>query len=204
MNKQALLLASSSKYRQQQLAQLKIDFKFDSPDIDETPRENEMALELVVRLAEEKSKALADKYPNHLIIGADQVLAGPIVEIDKKPSHKFILGKSGNFEGALQQLMALQGKSAELISGIALYNTETENLQSTYVKHDIKYRTYTEEQIINYIHKEEPYDCAGSAKIESLGIALIESIDGNDPSAIIGLPIIQLINFLHKENFQLF
>lgn len=186
----ALVLASSSPYRKAQLQTLGLPFVCANPDIDESARAGESAPALAARLAAEKAHAIAAQFSNALIIGADQTLA----------FEDQILGKSGSYEAAFQQLKMLTGKTVVLHSALALLNTASQQLQQTIVPTTVRYRTLTDTQIAYYLEKDQPFDCAGSCKCESLGIALLESVQSNDPSALIGLPLIALTTMLNRAD----
>jgi MAF protein len=187
-----LILASTSPFRKALLERLQVNFLCDSADIDESPLADEPVTEMVVRLAKHKAEAVAAKHPNALIIGSDQnaVLEGEI------------LGKSGNFENAVKQLQKASGKRIVFQTGLCLLNTVSGNIQATCVPYTVVFRPLTPAMIENYLNKEEPYDCAGSFKAEGLGIALFEKFEGEDPNALIGLPLIKLISMLENEGFS--
>lgn len=188
-----IVLGSTSPFRKALLERLCIDFVCDSPNIDETPLENEPVEAMVIRLAIAKAHAIADNHTDSLIIGSDQsaVLNG------KK------LSKPGNFENAFQQLTHASGKKITFQTGLCLLNTETGNIQSACVPYTVVFKELTATMITNYLHKEEPYNCAGSFKSEALGIALFERFEGSDPNALIGLPLIELVNFLGNEGYSI-
>ena len=188
-----LVLGSTSPFRKALLQRLGIDFECDSPDIDETPLKDEPVEEMVVRLAIAKAQAISARHPNSLIIGSDQsaVLNG------KK------LSKPGNFENAFKQLSRASGQKITFQTGLCLLNTRTGNIQSSCVPYTVVFKELTPTMIESYLHKEEPYNCAGSFKSEALGIALFERFEGNDPNALIGLPLIELVNFLDNEGFSI-
>ena len=188
-----LVLGSTSPFRKALLERLHIDFECDSPDIDETPLKDEPVEEMVVRLAIAKAQAISARHPNSLIIGSDQsaVLNG------KK------LSKPGNFENAFKQLSRASGQKITFQTGLCLLNTRTGNIQSSCVPYTVVFKELTPTMIESYLHKEEPYNCAGSFKSEALGIALFERFEGNDPNALIGLPLIELVNFLDNEGFSI-
>jgi len=188
-----IILGSTSPFRKALLERLAIDFSCDSPDIDETPLQNEAVEDMVVRLAIKKASAIADRHPNSLIIGSDQsaVLNG------RK------LSKPGNFENAFKQLSEASAQKVTFQTGLCLLNTQTGNIQSTCVPYTVVFKELTPLMIENYLHKEEPYNCAGSFKSEGLGIALFERFEGSDPNALIGLPLIQLVNFLENESVSI-
>jgi len=187
-----LILASTSPYRKALLERLQLDFLCDSPDIDESPLEGESVQDMVVRLARFKAEAVAGKYPEALIIGSDQSAA---LEGE-------ILTKSGNFENAVKQLQKASGKRIVFQTGLCLLNTKTGHSQTACVPYTVVFRPLTQGMIENYLKKEEPYNCAGSFKSEGLGIALFEKFEGEDPNALIGLPLIKLIAMLENEGFS--
>lgn len=188
-----LVLASSSRYRRQLLETLTHDFQCASPDIDESPKSQESPKSLALRLAEQKALALKDDYPNHLIIGSDQTAAVDGV----------FLNKPGNAERAIEQLLAMQGKTITFYTGLALYDSTHQTMQSDVVSFDVTLRALSREQIERYVEKEAPFDCAGSFKVEGLGIVLFERLEGSDPNALIGLPMIRLVDFLNQANHPL-
>ncbi|MCK5336144.1 MAG: septum formation inhibitor Maf [Gammaproteobacteria bacterium] len=187
-----LILGSSSPFRKQLLQQLQLEFEIDSPDIDETPLDNETVEEMVLRLSIEKAAEIAKRHTNSLIIGSDQsaLLNGNI------------LHKPGNHETAVKQLQQASGQEVVFQTGLCLFNTDTGKYQSKLVPYTVTFRTLTDEMIENYLLKEMPYQCAGSFKSEGLGVALFQSMQGTDPSALIGLPLIELTNMLTKEGFS--
>lgn len=187
-----LILASTSPFRKALLERLQVDFLCDSPDIDESPLEGESVEDMVVRLAKIKAEAVAEKYPDGLIIGSDQsaVLEGEI------------LTKSGNFDTAVKQLNKASGKRIVFQTGLCLLNTRTGNTQTACVPYTVVFKPLTQDMIEHYLKKEEPYNCVGSFKSEGLGIALFEKFEGEDPNALIGLPLIKLIEMLENEGFS--
>ena len=188
-----IVLGSTSPFRKALLERLQIDFICDSPDIDETPFPDEPIKNMVSRLAIAKAQAIAERHPDALIIGSDQsaVLNG------KK------LSKPGNFENAFKQLTEASGQKITFQTGLCLLNTKTGNIQSICVPYTVVFKELTARMIENYLHKEEPYNCAGSFKSEALGIALFERFEGSDPNALIGLPLIELVNFLANEGYSI-
>jgi MAF protein len=184
-----ILLASSSIYRRELLSKLGIPFEWASPDIDETPGKDENADALVARLAENKAKALADKYPNHLIIGSDQVAI----------RESKILGKPYNYDQAFAQLRDASGKQVIFKTGLCLLNAATQQSQTSVEEFTVFFRELGDDQIHHYLHYEKPYDCAGSFKCEGLGIALFTKLSGDDPNTLIGLPLIRLVELLKKN-----
>ncbi|PBQ16219.1 septum formation inhibitor Maf [Pseudomonas congelans] len=188
----SLLLASSSSYRRELLARLRLPFTCRSPDIDESRRPNEPAFDLVQRLAQEKATALAAEHPHHLIIGSDQVAV-----LDEQ-----VLGKPHNFERALEQLTAASGKSVTFLTGLALLNSSTGECQIDCVPFTVHMRELDRARIERYLHAEQPYDCAGSFKAEGLGVSLFRSTEGSDATSLIGLPLIRLVDMLIKEGIS--
>ena len=187
--KQTLILASSSEYRRQLLQKLQIPFTSISPKIDETPLPDEKPHETALRLAQEKAKKIGTEYLHALVIGCDQVAT-----LDGEQ-----LGKPGNHNNATRQLQLMRGREVTFHSALCLYNAATGNMQALVVPYMVRFRQLTDAQIENYLSKEQPYHCAGSAKSEGLGIALIERMIGEDPNALIGLPLIKLITMLQNE-----
>ena len=184
-----LVLASTSRYRRELLSRLGLPFEVAAPDVDETPRSGERPSQTALRLSEAKARAVADQYPDHLIIGSDQVL---ILEGKQ-------LGKPGNFENAVKQLQIMQGKAMVFHTALCLLNSHSDRVQLRDIPTTIHIRPLTPLQIESYLHKEQPYDCAGSARSEGLGIALIERYETADPNALIGLPLIALTEMLANE-----
>lgn len=187
-----LILASASPYRRALLERLQIDFQWDSPDIDESPQPHESIENMVVRLAKLKAEAVAARHPDALIIGSDQsaVLDGEI------------LTKSGNFDNAVRQLQKASGKRVVFQTGLCLLNARTGHSQSACIPYTVVFKTLTAKMIEHYLNKEQPYNCAGSFRSEGLGIALFERFEGEDPNALIGLPLIRLIEMLNNEGFS--
>jgi septum formation protein len=187
--KQTLILASSSDYRRQLLQKLLIPFNSISPKIDETALTGEKPHQTALRLAQEKAKKIGAEYPHALVIGCDQVATLDGVE----------LGKPGNHQNATKQLQLMRGREVTFHSALCLYNAATGNMQADVVPYLVRFRQLSDAQIDNYLNKEQPYQCAGSAKSEGLGIALMERMIGEDPNALIGLPLIKLITMLQNE-----
>jgi septum formation protein len=185
----SLILASSSPYRQELLARLGLPFESISPEIDESPLAGEQPQETALRLAQLKAKKIAESNPNALIIGCDQVATLDGVQLGKPMSH----------ENAVKQLQYQRGRRVTFHCALCLYNSATKHIQADVVLYDVEFRNLTDAQIENYLRIEEPYNCAGSAKSEGLGIALIASMTGSDPNALIGLPLIKLITMLQNE-----
>lgn len=188
-----LLLASSSVYRRDLLSRLRLPFTCSSPDIDESHRPGEPALELVRRLSLEKAQALAASHPAHLIIGSDQVavLNGQII------------GKPHTFDKARQQLLNASGASVSFLTGLTLLNSQTGHHQTDCVPFTVHMRHLSAEQIERYLHAEEPYDCAGSFKAEGLGVSLFQRTEGDDATSLVGLPLIRLVDMLLAQGVAL-
>lgn len=188
----SLILASTSKPRKMLLERLKIPFMCVAPQTDETPQANETPDKLVQRLAQEKASSIANDYPNSLIIGADQV---GFLE-------NTILGKPLTQENAIHQLTLLSGKAVKFFIGLCLLDTQSNTSQIHLETFTVFFRTLTRTMIENYLRKEQALNCAGSFTVEGLGIALVDKLQGEDYTALIGLPLIQLsrmlkINDLH-------
>jgi len=191
-SKQTLILASSSEYRRQLLQKLQIPFTSIAPTIDETALPMEKPHETALRLAQEKARKIGSEYPHALVIGCDQVAT-----LDGEQ-----LGKPGNHQNATMQLQKMRGREVTFHSALCLYNAATDNMQAQVVPYLVRFRMLTDDQIENYLSKEQPYQCAGSAKSEGLGIALMERMLGDDPNALIGLPLIKLISMLQNEHID--
>ena len=170
-----------------------VPFETCNPDIDESSKPGESPVELVERLAIEKAQAVAKLHPDALIIGSDQVAVH-----DGK-----IVGKPHTHEKAVEQLRTASGKKVQLYTGLALLNAESGRIQSEVVPFTVHYKKVSEQTIEAYLRKEQPYSCAGSLRSEGLGIALLERFEGDDPNALIGLPLIRLVHMLENENFPL-
>jgi len=192
MSNKKLVLGSSSKPRQTLLQRLQIPFEIVAPELDESPLANEKAPDLVQRLAKEKAIKAAQAFPNALIIGADQVGI-----LDNQ-----ILGKPLNDETAFTQLQAASGKRVQFYIGLCLLDASTQHYQLALEEFNVIYRPLTPEMIENYLRKEQPLECAGSCKVEGLGIALIEAFEGDDFTALIGLPLIRLVRMLEKAGMD--
>lgn len=186
---QNLILASSSPYRRELLTHLQIPFTCISPDVDETPSPEELPQQTALRLAQEKAVKVGLNHSEALIIGCDQVAT-----LDNQQ-----LGKPLNHDNATKQLRMMRGREVTFHSALCLYNANTKNMQAEVVPYVVKFRNLTDAQIENYLLKEQPYHCAGSAKSEGLGIAIIEKMTGEDPNALIGLPMIALVTMLQNE-----
>ena len=188
-----LILASTSPFRQQILRKLNIDFDTAAPNINEDRLNNETPQQLVSRLSEAKAKAVADQFPDALIIGSDQVA---VLGND-------ILGKPLDHENARQQLSRASGQKITFYTGLCLFNSATGKSQVTCVPFNVYFRNLRDDQIEHYLHTEQPYNCAGSFKSEGYGISLFEKLEGDDPNTLIGLPLIELIRLLSNEGIEI-
>ncbi|WMJ09473.1 nucleoside triphosphate pyrophosphatase [Nitrosomonas sp. sh817] len=188
-----IILGSGSIYRKELLQRLQIPFDTCSPQIEEAPLDGELPGQTACRLAEAKARAIAGIYPQALIIGSDQVAA-----LGDKP-----LGKPLNHRNATEQLCLIQGREVVFYTALCLLNSATNRLQSHLSPYYVKYRPLNDMQIEHYLQMEQPYQCAGSAKSEGLGIALIEKMTGDDPTGLIGLPLIALVDMLKAEGVQI-
>lgn len=186
-----LILASTSVYRRELLGRLRIPFEVISPKVDETPHTGESTLDLALRLAQAKAAAVAKAHPDAWVIGSDQVadLCGAAI------------GKPGNFERALAQLQLMRGTTVTFHTALCLMKGEMQTTLS--VPTEVTFRKLPDNILEAYLLAEEPYDCAGSAKSEGLGISLLESIKSDDPTALIGLPLIALTGLLRDAGFKI-
>ena len=189
MNPPILVLASTSIYRGELLARLRIPFQTAAPDVDETPLPNEAAQQTSWRLSRAKAQTVAIHYPDALIIGSDQVALLGDQQLAKPLTHA----------NAVRQLQAMRGQTVTFYTALTLFNSRTNDIQTEVAINRVNYRDLTDAQIENYLNKEQPYHCAGSAKSEGLGIALISSMEGDDPNALVGLPLILLVNMLLRQ-----
>jgi septum formation protein len=193
LNSQPLVLASTSIYRSQLLSTLQIPFQTAAPDVDETPLPGESAEQTSWRLSRTKAQVVAKCYPDALIIGSDQVAL-----LDGQQ-----IGKPLNHDNAVLQLSAMRGKTVDFYTALTLLNAASNEMQTDVAVSKVSFRNLSDEQIERYLKKEQPYHCAGSAKSEGLGIALISSIRGDDPNALIGLPLILLVSMLEKQGVRI-
>lgn len=188
-----LVLASTSAYRRTLLERLSIPFEVASPNIDESPLTGEQPDATAERLAAEKARAVAADWPNALIIGSDQV-----AHLGSQ-----IFGKPGTETRAIAQLQQMSGQTVMFHTALALLNTQSGHLQVEGIPTRVRFRTLSNAEIQRYVVKERPLDCAGSAKSEGLGISLLEALSGDDPTALIGLPLIALSRMLRAEGVEL-
>lgn len=188
-----LVLASSSRYRRELLARLMLPFEVDAPQVDEAPLPGEAPEACALRLAEDKARAVASRWPNALVIGSDQVAV-----LDGEP-----LPKPGGLENARRQLERARGREIVFHTALVLLDVASGRMQRTVVPTGVHLRNLSDAQIERYLAKEQPFDCAGSAKSEGLGITLVARIVGNDPTAPVGLPLIALTDMLLAEGVPL-
>lgn len=188
-----LVLGSSSPFRRELLERLGLPFECHNPDIDESARAGEAPRDLVARLSEAKARAVAQAWPQALIIGSDQVAV-----VDNE-----ILGKPGNQEKAHAQLARLSGRTVTFLTGLCLYNSASDRVQLDVIPYRVDFRSLTPEQIERYLEQEQPYNCAGSFRSEALGVTLFKRMQGDDPSALVGLPLIRLVEMLAEEGVVL-
>jgi len=183
-----VILGSTSRYRKELLSRLQIPFDIAAPDVDETPHLNESPQDLAMRLALAKARAVARKNPEAVVIGSDQV-----ADLEGMP-----LGKPGNHANATLQLQRMRGKTVIFQTALSVVCLATGFEKTDLAAIKVKFRHLSDSEIESYLRAEEPYDCAGSAKSEGLGIALLESIESDDPTALIGLPLIRTCQMLRE------
>ncbi len=188
-----IVLASSSSYRRTLLARLGIDCRALAPEIDERALPGETPPATALRLAQAKAQRIADMAPAALIIGSDQVAV-----LDEQR-----LGKPGTHAAAVRQLQAMRGRTVIFHTALCLLNAATGAVQVRDVPTTVRFRKLDDAQIERYLKRDQPYDCAGSAKIESLGIALVEQVESSDPTALVGLPLIALTGMLAREGVSI-
>ena len=188
-----LILGSTSRYRKELLSRLQIPFETAAPDVDETPHNNESPKDLALRLALAKARAVALKYPEAVVIGSDQV-----ADLDGAP-----LGKPGNHTNATLQLQRMRGKTVIFQTALSVVCIASGYERTDLAEVKVKFRDLSDAEIESYLRAEEPYDCAGSAKSEGLGIALLDAIDNDDPTALIGLPLIRTCQMLREAGVKL-
>lgn len=186
-----LVLASTSIYRRELLERLQLPFEIAAPNIDESRLAHESASAMVARLAQQKAAAIAAQYPQALIIGSDQCAV----------LGESILGKPHTHATAVEQLQASSGKTVEFLTGLCLFDSQTQQVQLEVIPFQVTFRELHAIEIENYLRREQPYNCAGSFKSEGLGISLFKSMQGDDPTALIGLPLIRLCAMLRKHSY---
>lgn len=188
-----IVLASTSAYRRELLQRFGLPFETARPDIDESPLPGESPAATAERLAEQKARAVAAAHPDALIIGSDQVAHMGEIRF----------GKPGTVERAVAQLQTMSGRTVIFHTALALLNTRSGRIQVDAVPTEVRFRTLSDEEIVRYVNKEMPLDCAGSAKSEGLGITLLDALSGDDPNALVGLPLIALARMLRNEGLSL-
>jgi septum formation protein len=188
-----LVLGSTSRYRRELLQRLNVSFDVSAPDVDETPRPGEAPRALALRLALAKAYAVAQQHPNAVVIGSDQV-----ADLVGQP-----LGKPGNHERAVQQLRQMRGQTLVFQTAVAVVCVATSFEQVDLAPVEVTFRDLSDDEIERYLRAEQPYDCAGSAKSEGLGIALLDAIQSDDPTALIGLPLIRTCRMLRAAGLVL-
>jgi len=188
-----IVLASTSKYRRELLARLGLAFEVVAPSVEETALASESPQDTARRLAEAKAAAVAARFPEAVVIGSDQVavLEGRV------------LGKPGNYDNAQRQLRAMRGKEMVFYTGLCVCSAGGAKSESRTVPYHVRLREYSDAQIARYLEREQPYDCAGSARCEGLGIVLIAEMRGTDPNALIGLPLIALTDMLADHGVRI-
>ncbi|WP_028312955.1 Maf-like protein [Derxia gummosa] len=189
-----LILASTSAYRRELLARLRVPFDTARPEVDETPLPGESAEATSLRLAIAKARAIGDHTPGALIIGSDQVAT-----LDGRQ-----IGKPGSHERALEQLRSMRGRDVLFHTAVALHDTRDDSIRHAVVTTAVRFRDLPDAELDAYLRIEQPYDCAGSAKSEGLGIALIECMTSDDPTALVGLPLITVVGMLREAGFPFF
>lgn len=188
-----LILGSTSRYRRELLQRLQIPFDVAAPDVDETPLPGESPRDQAERLALAKARVVASAFPHAVVIGSDQV-----ADLDGLP-----LGKPGTHERAVAQLRQMRGQTLVFQTAVAVVCLESGFEQSSLAAVRVKFRDLTDDEIENYLRAEQPYDCAGSAKSEGLGIALLEFIESDDPTALVGLPLIRTCKMIQAAGVPL-
>jgi septum formation protein len=188
----ALILGSTSRYRRELLQRLRLPFQTMAPQVDETPLPGEPPATLALRLALAKAQAVASQHPQAVVIGSDQV-----ADLDGQP-----IGKPGTHERAVAQLRLLSGQRVVFQTAVAVVRASTGYAEALLAPVTVQFRALRDDEIERYLRLEEPYDCAGSAKSETLGIALLESIDSDDPTALVGLPLIRTCQLLRRAGLD--
>jgi septum formation protein len=188
-----LVLGSTSRYRRELLSRLNVPFEVAAPDVDETPQPGETPLALAQRLALAKAQAVAAKFPQAVVIGSDQV-----ADLNGQP-----LGKPGSHARATEQLRMMRGHTVIFQTALAVVRQATGFVQQDVAAVRVVFRDLSDQEIETYLRIEQPYDCAGSAKSEGLGIALLERIDNDDPTALIGLPLIRTARMIRAAGVHL-
>jgi septum formation protein len=187
-----LILGSTSRYRRELLERLRLPFEVHAPRVDETPRPGERPAVLAQRLALAKAQAVAALYPDAVVIGSDQV-----ADLDGQP-----IGKPGTHERATEQLRSMRGRNVVFQTAVAVVRGATGYAGTALAPVTVRFRELTDAEIEHYLRTEQPYDCAGSAKVETLGIALLDAVESDDPTALIGLPLIRMAALLRAAGID--
>jgi septum formation protein len=187
-----LILASTSRYRRELLSRLRLPFEVLAPAVDETPHPGEPPQAMALRLAVAKAQAVAAQRPDSVVIGSDQV-----ADLDGTP-----IGKPGSHDRATAQLRAMSGRTVVFQTAVAVAHARAGFERALLAPVRVRFRTLTDAEIEHYLHTEQPYDCAGSAKSETLGIALLEAIESDDPTALVGLPLIRTCTLLRAAGLN--
>jgi septum formation protein len=187
-----LILASTSRYRRELLERLRLPFEVDSPDVDEHAEAHETPVQLAMRLAAAKARAVSKRHPHAVVIGSDQV-----AELDGAA-----IGKPGDHGRATQQLRTMSGRTVLFHTAVAVERSEPAHSAVALASVTVRFRTLGDAEIERYLRAEQPYDCAGSAKCETLGIALVEAIESDDPTALVGLPLIRTSELLRAAGID--
>ena len=190
----ALILGSTSPYRRELLERLRLPFEVQRPEVDETPLNGETPVALAQRLAMAKAQAVAQRFPQAIVIGSDQV-----ADLHGQP-----LGKPGNHAKAVAQLQRMRGQTVVFQTAVAVVCKATGFAQGELAQVKVLFRDFSDESLQHYLHTEQPYDCAGSAKSEGLGIVLLERIDNQDPTALVGLPLLLTCRLLRAAGMPLY
>lgn len=189
-----LVLASSSLYRRELLARFKVPFVWQSPHIDEMPRPLETPTDTALRLAKSKAQALRETFTEHLIIGSDQVAWHADQHINKPENHR----------NAVSQLRLFSGQTVQFLTAVCVYNSQSGVSQTALTQTSVRFRQLSNDEIERYLRIEQPYNCTGSFMAEGLGITLFDEISSDDPTAIIGLPLIKLHRILTEQGYNIF
>lgn len=187
-----LVLGSTSRYRRELLERLRLPFEICAPDVDETPQPGEAPAALAARLALAKAQAVARRFPSAIVIGSDQV-----ADLDGQP-----IGKPGTHERAVEQLRSMSGRTIVFQTALAVVCADSGFVAQDLAPVRVRFRALTDTEIENYLRAEQPYDCAGSAKSEGLGISLLDAIESDDPTALIGLPLIRTSAMLRRAGLD--
>jgi septum formation protein len=190
----ALILGSTSPYRRELLERLRLPFEVQRPEVVETPLDGETPVALAQRLAMAKAQAVAQRFPQAIVIGSDQV-----ADLHGEP-----LGKPGNHANAVKQLQRMRGQTVVFQTAVAVVCQATGFAQCELAQVKVVFRDFSDESLQHYLHTEQPYDCAGSAKSEGLGIVLLERIDNQDPTALVGLPLLLTCRLLRAAGLSLY